>query len=196
MGEVRRSRLREFAPWRDDVSWQLNGLQGAAGVLIGLYLLFATTQATGTLAQIIGAYIAGVSIMHLAQAVWDPSGFAARPTGLLRRAVGLIGGALVLVFPWLDFLSTSDARWIISGVLVLGGVISIAGAFSDSRLRVVRWGNSLSGLVEIALGVVFFFVTDPDRPLLSWFGVAMLVAGVVLLGRAVLRSGVIDGNRR
>lgn len=196
MGEKRGSRLRELSPWRDDVSWQINGLQGAAGVVIGFYLLFATAQANGILAQIIGGYIAGVSIVHLAQAVWNPSGLAARPSGLLRRAIGLIGGAIVLFFPWIDFISNTDARWIVSGVLLVGGVITIAGAFPDSRLRTVRWGNGISGLVEIVLGVVFFVVTDFDRPLLNWLGIVMLLAGVVLLGRALIRSGVVDGNTR
>ncbi len=194
MGQKLSTRLYELAPWRDDVSWQFNGVQGVVALGIGVYLFFATTHAVGTLVQIVGAYIAGMAIMHLGLAIWDPSGLSARPTGLLRRAISLIAGAAALLFPWLGFLSTSDARFIITAALVISGVIAIVGALTDRRLREVRWGSSLSGVVEIAIGVVFFVVTDSERPLLNWLGVALLVAGLILIGRALLRSGVLDGN--
>jgi uncharacterized membrane protein HdeD (DUF308 family) len=194
MRESIRARMISIAPWRDDLSWQASAVQGAIALAIGLYFLFATTHAVGTLAQIVGGFVAAISLIHLAQAVWDPAGLAARPSGILRRIVGVAVGSALLFSPWIDAISSQDARLIATGVLILSGVITIIGAFTDSRLREIRWGSSLSGLLEIVVGIVFFIVTDYDRPLMNVLGVLMIVAGLTLIGRAILTSGVLKSD--
>lgn len=186
------TQLLNVAPWRDDVSWKVSAIQGAIALAIGMYLLFASAHAVGTLSQIVGAYLVGVSVLHLTTAVRDPASPAARPAGLLRRAVGLFGGAAALLYPWIDFLSAGDARIIVTAVLTISGAITIVGAFTDRRLAEIRWGTSLGGVLEIVIGVMFFIVTDYDRPLLNLLGATMLVAGLILLGRAIWVSGILS----
>jgi uncharacterized membrane protein HdeD (DUF308 family) len=184
--EQSRSRFLAIAPWREDVSSTVVAVQGSAAAALGLYFLFATTHAVGTLSQIVGAYLAIIGILHLGLAAWNPLNRVARPSAMLRRTIGLIAGSVAFFSPWISWVSPQDARLIVAGVLVLSGVIAIAGAQTDRRLRVTRWASSLSGLVEIGIGVGFYVVTDSERPLMNWLGVIMIVAGAVLIGRAIL----------
>ena len=186
------TQLLNVAPWRDDVSWKVSAIQGAIALAIGVYLLFASAHAVGTLSQIVGAYLVGVSVLHLATAVRDPAGPAARPAGLLRRTVGLFGGAAAVLYPWIGAVSAGDARIIVTAVLIISGAITIIGAFTDRRLAEIRWGTGLGGVVEIAIGAMFFIVTDYDRPLLNLLGITMLVAGLILVSRAVWVSGILS----
>lgn len=186
-----RERLLSVAPWREDVPWYFSAIQGAVALILGIYFLFATAHAVGTLSQIVGAYIAGVSLLAIFAAVKDPGGRVARPSVLLRRAIGLIGGAVVVLYPWIDVLSAQDARLIITGVLITTGVITIIGGFTDRVLRDIRWGTGLGGIVEIAIGIVFFIITDSDRPLMNVLGMTMIVAGLALIARAIWVSGIL-----
>ncbi len=159
-------------------------IQAAVATALGFYLLFATEHASATITQIVGAYLAGVSVLHLGAAVWQPSELSARPTMLLRRVIGLIAGVTAFLSPWLGFVSSGDGRVIIAGALVLSGLIGIYGASTDSRLVEIRWGSALYAIVEIGLGAAFYVATDPQRSLLVVLGAALLVAGIVLAGRA------------
>lgn len=190
------TQLLNVAPWRDDVSWKVSTIQVAIALGIGVYLLFASAHAIGTLSQIVGAYLMGVSVLHLTTAVRDPASPAGRPSGLLRRAVGLFGGAAAVLYPWIGVLSASDARIIVTAVLVISGAITIIGALTDRRLAEIRWGIGLGGVVEIAIGVMFFIVTDYDRPLLNLMGITMILTGLILVGRSVWVSGILESIRR
>jgi uncharacterized membrane protein HdeD (DUF308 family) len=179
-----RQYLEPYAPWRAGVSPLVVAVQGAIALGVGLYLLIATGHAAGTITQIVGAYLAVVSALPLMAALRDPADVAGRPTALLRRLVGLVGGMLAFLSPWLAFLSLQNARLILAGAFILGGLIAIYGALTDARLTETRWGVSLSGLVEIGIGVVFYIATDPDRPLLSLLGVLLILAAGALVARA------------
>jgi uncharacterized membrane protein HdeD (DUF308 family) len=191
-----RERLMSVAPWRADVPWQISAVQGVLALGLGVYFLFASGHAAGTLSQIVGAYIAGVSLLQIIAAVRDPGGLAARPSGLLRRVIGLLGGAAAMLYPWIDWLSAQDARLIVTAILIASGIITIAGAFSDRRLTEIRWGTSLGGVVEIVIGAVFFIITDYDRPLMNLMGITLLVAGLALATRAVWVSGFLKSMTR
>jgi uncharacterized membrane protein HdeD (DUF308 family) len=179
-----RQYLEPYAPWRAGVSPLVIAVQGAIALGVGLYLLIATGHAAGTITQIVGAYLAVVSAVPLIAVLRDPADVAGRPTALLRRLIGLVGGSLALLSPWLGLLSLQNARLALAGAFVLGGLIAIYGAFTDPQFREIRWGVSLSGLVDFAIGVVFYIATDPDRPLLSLLGVLLILAAGALVARA------------
>jgi uncharacterized membrane protein HdeD (DUF308 family) len=176
--------LQPYAPWRPEATAIAVAIQGAAALVLGVYLLFATEHASTTITQIVGAYLAGVSVLHLGVAIRRPSDIAARPTTLLRRVIGLVGGVIAFLSPWLDFVSTGDGRIILAGALVLSGLIGLYGAFTDARLAEIRWGTALAAGVEIVLGVVFYIATDPGRSLLGLLGAILIIAGIVLAVRA------------
>jgi uncharacterized membrane protein HdeD (DUF308 family) len=189
--ERAQKRLLSIAPWRDDLPWKVGAAQGLVALGLGTYLIFASAHAVGTLAQIVGAYIAGVSLLHVIAAVRDPGGLAARPSGLLRRTVGLLGGSAAMLHPWIDLFSAQDARLIVTGVLIFSGIITIVGVFTDHRLTEIRWGTSIGGVVEIVVGAMFFIVTDYERPLLNLMGITVVVAGIAVAARALWVSGIL-----
>jgi uncharacterized membrane protein HdeD (DUF308 family) len=176
--------LQPYAPWRPEATAIAVAIQGAIALVLGVYLLFATEHASTTITQIVGAYLAGISMLHLGVAIRRPSENAARPTTLLRRLIGLVAGVTAFLSPWLEFVSAGNGRVILAGALVVSGLIGIYGAFTDAQLAEIRWGTALAAGVEIVLGVVFYIATDPDRSLLALLGTVLIVAGGVLAVRA------------
>jgi uncharacterized membrane protein HdeD (DUF308 family) len=176
--------LQPYAPWRSEATAIAVAIQAAVALAIGVYLLFATQHASTTITQIVGGYLAGISVLHLGVAIRRPSDIAARPTALLRRLIGLVAGVIAVLSPWLGFVSSENARAILAGALVLGGLIGTYGAFTDARLAEIRWGSALAASTEIALGVVFYIATDPQRSLLGLLGAILIIAGAVLAARA------------
>jgi uncharacterized membrane protein HdeD (DUF308 family) len=176
--------LQPYAPWRPEATASAVAIQGAAALAIGIYLLFATEHASTTITQIVGAYLAGISVLHIGVAIRRPTDIAARPTTLLRRLIGVIAGVIAFLSPWLGFISSENARVMLSGALVLSGLIGVYGALTDSRLAEIRWGTALAAMVEIVLGAAFYIATDPDRSLLGFLGTVLITAGIVLAARA------------
>jgi uncharacterized membrane protein HdeD (DUF308 family) len=176
--------LQPYAPWRSEATAIAVAIQAAVALAIGVYLLFATQHASTTITQIVGAYLAGISVLHLGIAIRRPSDIGARPTALLRRLIGLVAGVIAVLSPWLGFVAPGNARVILAGALVLGGLIGIFGAFTDARLADIRWGTALAASTEVALGVAFYIATDPQRSLLGLLGTILIIAGAALAARA------------
>jgi uncharacterized membrane protein HdeD (DUF308 family) len=176
--------LQPYAPWRSEATAIAVAIQAAVALTIGIYLLFATQHASTTITQIVGAYLAGISVLHLGIAIRRPSDIGARPTALLRRLIGLVAGVIAVLSPWLGFVSPGNARVILAGALVLGGLSGIFGAFTDARLADIRWGTALAASTEVALGVAFYIATDPQRSLLGLLGTILIIAGAALAARA------------
>jgi uncharacterized membrane protein HdeD (DUF308 family) len=152
-------------------AWWLLLLVALCTLAVGVLLLVSPHRTLSTLAVILGIYLLAVG------ALWIGVGIAvreARGTGLLRGALALIAGAIVIRHPSGSIAVLALAFGIF---LMMAGVFEIVGAIEYAEGRAWR---VLEGLVGLGAGILI--VAWPEFGIYTFavvLGIALIVRGVV-----------------
>ena len=173
--------------------WWLNFIRGIAALLLGLGLLLPVEILIGTdhlhslLFQFIGIYLLVSGLMSL---IWGLSNHRRFGLWLIAAALGLIGGIIFILKPFLEgFYSVELLTTLFGIIMLLAGMLHFLGGFRLGKTYGRRWslGHEFLGLVEIAIAILLlisaFVPVQNLRIFVSFWG---LVAGVGL---------IVDGTR-
>jgi uncharacterized membrane protein HdeD (DUF308 family) len=162
--------------------WWVTVIRGVFSILLGLALVL-TQSNRAMLADFIGAYwlVSGLLTIRWAVTVRWRRGTR---VGLVAGSASVIAATLVLVRDRLHELISPRALVDVLGVAaILTGSLRLLGAFEVQRRTGRRWtlGGIALGSVEIALGLVLFFVREENER-----GYALLFAAWGLIGGSLL----------
>ena len=167
------------------LNWLAAIIIGAAAVIFGIYLLVAPADATALIVAIISIVLLLASLIHMLIGFRrDVNELAAR-MALFTGGVGISVGAIVALDVFYDYLDSGAARAILAGGLIVYGVLGLVGlVFSREQGLVLR--TIVACLVALAFAALLLLNVRDQRLHAAWFGIALVVAGLILIGLGYL----------
>lgn len=153
--------------------------RGVLGIAFGVVVMVSPVASGLAFVTLWGFWVLVDAVAALVQAV-KPDTTGRIWFGLLG-GLGLVAAVLAIVTPAMTAVA---ATWAIGVWLAFRGGVELFGAFG-ATVDTSRWLLVLSGGVSVLLGVLL--AANPGRSaiaLASWFGVALLLWGVIHLGLA------------
>lgn len=157
-------------------SWWVFLLYGLLGILFGVALLAWPTYSVRALVMAFGVLSLADGVVSLASAIRRE---LALPRWLLVAYAVVSGGFGLVALLWPVQLATA-MLWVLALWLVLAGIARIVFAIQVRKLIHGEWLLVLSGVLALALGILF--LARPDLGLVAvaaWIGIGALLYGAL-----------------
>lgn len=172
------------APWRGDIAWWVVAIQGAIGLVLGLWLLLNQGAGEPVLA-VVGLLVLGIASMWAWSAMRSDLPQVVLGWRGLRAGAGLLAGLLVVLDFVVDFLTVPAALVVLSIGLVVVGLIGIAEWIVGRDEMRWRWPTLTGPVVAASFGLILLLSRLQTAPIfLQVIAATALVLGVLLLVRA------------
>jgi uncharacterized membrane protein HdeD (DUF308 family) len=168
-------------------NWWAVLLRGIAGILFGIFTVFAPGISLAALVLVFGAYAFVDGVFGVVSAI---RGRRALEHWWMLLIVGLMGIATgVIAFGWPGITALALLYLIAAWALVIG-VFEIVAAIRLRKVITGEWLLALGGIASVALGILLILYPGPGAlVMILWIGAYALVAGVLLVALAFrLRS--------
>ena len=174
-------------------NWWAVALRGAVAILFGIVAFLLPEATLTSLVLLFAAYLLVDGVLGVAAGLRATSRRERWGTLVLEGCVGILAGAVALLWPTLTVLAfvLLAAAWaVLSGALMVLAAFRLTGAHG-------RWLLGLGGLVSVAWGVLLFAAPAAGAVVLAWWlGAYALLFGVVLLALAFRLRGIARSYRR
>jgi uncharacterized membrane protein HdeD (DUF308 family) len=159
-------------------NWWTVLLRGILTILFGLMAFMMPGVTLLTLAMLYGAY----ALVDGMLSIWF--GANSRTWGLvLFGLVGIAVGIFTLYYPW---QTTVALLFMIGFWAIVRGISEIVSAIRLRHEISNEWSMGLSGLVSIALGILFFARVGTGALAVAWLiGTYALISGILLVKLAL-----------
>ena len=161
-------------------NWWALVVRGVLAILFGLATFAWPALTLGVLVIFYGAYALVDGAMAIAAALLG------RPAGipwwalLVEGVFGIAVGVIAFAWPGITLLVL---LWVMAARAIVGGVFEFVAALRLRKEIQGEWVLALSGILSVALGVLFFARPIAGLLTLAWvIGVYALVFGVLLVG--------------
>ena len=176
MKQELKNSMEQVKPWSKRAPWWVLLVEGILAIGLGIYALVAPQQAQGLVLLGIALVLAVNGLL----AVF--SGLRGRQQGnlsLIRGAIGLAVGLIVILMPVLNFGTALTAAWILAIGLILAGVMALLAIFMEAKAA--RWGNLIIGLLFGVLGSVIVYNITTGADIVQVAAWVLLAFGLLLL---------------
>jgi len=188
MGEAR-SFVRRGNPFRPDTTWQVVLIQGLLALGIGLYALLAEESARHTIVLLIGLFLL-LNGLHLAWEALTDRGHGGDDMDryrLMRAAIGIVTGLIVVIDRFQDFMSLDSAR-VVAGIGLIGiGIVTLIGILATREALGWRIAALGSAALLAAWGVVVLYQASNDSNASEFIGWGAIAIGVAMIAIAGYR---------
>lgn len=158
-------------------NWWAFLVRGALAILFGIAALVWPEITLTVLVLLFGAFAIVDGIVVIVAAFRDRRGI--NWALLLWGAVGVLIGIVALVWPEITAVALV---WVIAAWAVVTGAIAIWSAIALRREIENEWLLGLSGLLSVAIGILFFVNPGAGALSLVWLiGIYAIVLGVLLV---------------
>jgi uncharacterized membrane protein HdeD (DUF308 family) len=170
-------RLTRDAAERLARNWSMVLFSGALLIVSGV-LIFSIDWTVRSLATFVGALF----IFHgLIEAATVGVGDRARTAGVITGVLSALAGVAIVVWPAPGLVAVAI---FLGAWLIVVGTISMSGAFAARRMLPSWWLLLITGILEVALGVLA--LADPGATLAALITVGGIWAVAVGVSRVVL----------
>ncbi len=163
------------------INWVMAFVAGAIAIGFGIYLLTNPGNATALIVGIVSFALLLGSLIHLLQGLRRHANEFAARAAILSGGVGVTVGSIVTLDLFYDYLDDQAARVILASGLIVYGVLGLAGMLVQ-RVE----GTVVRTIVTCAFALIFavllLYYSQDDQLNTRWFGLALIVTGVLLLG--------------
>jgi uncharacterized membrane protein HdeD (DUF308 family) len=151
-----------YAPWSQDVPWYWIAIEGAIGVLLGLYFVFSSDAAASTVRYLVAAVLIGASAVDIlvgfrnarsTQPVLSPL----TPYWLVRGGAGLALGMMALLAEHSEDISDADARKLIGYGLLVWGLVGVVGNLDARFTAHAPWVGIIGNALALLVGAVLLY---------------------------------------
>jgi len=188
-----RSFVHRGNPFRSDTTWRVVLIQGLLALGIGLYALLAEESARHTIVLLIGLFLL-LNGLHLAWEALTDSGNGGDDMDryrLVRAAIGIVTGLIVVIDRFQDFISLDAAR-VVAGIGLIGmGIVTLIGIVATREAlgwRIAALGSAV--LLAAWGGVVLYQASNESgaSEFIGWGAIAIGVAMIAIAGYRRQRS--------
>ena len=173
--------MADHAVVEQGINWVMAFVIGVVAIGFGIYLLTDPGNATALIVGIVSFALLLGSLIHLLQGLRRHANEFAARAAILSGGVGVTVGAIVTLDLFYDYLNNPAARVILASGLIVYGVLGLAGMVVQ-RVQ----GTVLRTIVTCAFALGFaallLYYSQDDELNTSWFAVALVVTGILLLG--------------
>jgi drug/metabolite transporter (DMT)-like permease len=171
----------------------LVGLEGGAGLTIGIFLVAAPDTAASTIRWLLGFLLLGVSLsdtLNGFRTSRDPMMTnAMTPYLLVRGGAGLMLAVVFLLATRSEYLSDADARYLLGVGMIGYAIIGLIG-YGESLVKgQMNWSGILGNLLFMLMGTVLVYNGRNDgnqedqMQLLGW---SAIVGGFLIMAYAIV----------
>lgn len=176
----------QIKPWRRATAWWVLLIEGIVGAGLGVALLLWPAEAQGWTLLFLAIVLATQGLLTLFGLL---RGKRQGNFALIRGAISLIIGMVVILMPIFGFGDRLTAAWLLAIGLLAAGVLAIMAPFFEAHAS--KRGDLLMAIFLLVLGglLVYNVVTSVDvLQILAWtliaFGVALIGFGILARSRA------------
>lgn len=176
MKQELKNSMEQVKPWSRRTPWWVLLVEGILAIGLGIYALVAPQQAQGLVLFGIALVLAVNGLI----AVFG--GLRGRRRGnlsLIRGAIGLVVGLIVILMPVFKFGTALTAAWILAIGLILAGVMALLAIFMESKAA--RWGNLIIGVLFLVLGSVIVYNVTTGADIVQVAAWVLVAFGLLLL---------------
>jgi uncharacterized membrane protein HdeD (DUF308 family) len=160
-------------------NWRVLALRGLVALLFGLVVLFWPGLIFAGLSLLFGLYALVDGAIILVPATRSSDRGARRRLPLAEGAVGVISGAVALLWPG---MTVGGLLYVIVGWALLTGVLRVLTAMVSANEAEDRWMMAGSGALSVLLGAILAVLAGADLPSIAPFvAVFALVGGLALI---------------
>lgn len=174
-------------------------IRGLFAISLGLALLIQPDRSRPTLVNFMGMYWLMSGILSIR---WGVRGQRPRRLSVLAGVVGVLAGIAALTRnAGLGLLSEIAIIYLLGSVILLTGVLHMAGGFrtGEDRARQWSWGSFLLGLFEVVLGAMLLIAPLERGPAIylaasvwAFLGGGMLIGDALRVRAQALRASQAD----
>jgi uncharacterized membrane protein HdeD (DUF308 family) len=180
MEEIAKDVARQTAPWRDDQSWWVVGIEGIVALLVGIYVVADPVRASDLVRILIALVLLVVSIGQIVDG-FRLRTLATSPWSTLRGGVGAAVALLTLYSGWSDAIAPAGARQMLALGLLAYGIIGIVSLIFTLRATGFKLAALIVDVLTIVLGLLLLSADADDTSGAQLLGGAAIIGGVALL---------------
>lgn len=176
----------QIKPWRRATAWWVLLIEGIVGAGLGAVLLLWPAEAQGWTLLFLAIVLATQGLLTLFGLL---RGKRQGNFALIRGAISLIVGMVVILMPIFGFGDRLTVAWLLAIGLLAAGVLAIMAPFFEAHAS--KRGDLLMAIFLLVLGglLVYNVVMGVDvLQILAWtliaFGVALIGFGILARSRA------------
>jgi uncharacterized membrane protein HdeD (DUF308 family) len=176
----------QIKPWRRATAWWVLLIEGIVGAGLGAALLLWPAEAQGWTLLFLAIVLATQGLLTLFGLL---RGKRQGNFALIRGAISLLVGMIVILMPLFGFGDRLAAAWLLAIGLLAAGVLAIIAPFFEAHAS--KRGDLLMAIFLLVLGglLVYNIVTGVDvLQILAWtliaFGMALIGFGVLARSKA------------
>jgi uncharacterized membrane protein HdeD (DUF308 family) len=163
-------------------------VEGVFALGAGALLLIWTQESGRVLLWVVGGFLLLNSALWVYAGLRPPAASGETPPPspikLVRGGIGLIVGLLVVIQPFIEYITAEAALIVLALGLIIVGLLGVYEAFV---IRTEGRGSAvLIAALTLALGALLIVATVTDITVIRWIGYAALTFGVLLVGYGVL----------
>jgi uncharacterized membrane protein HdeD (DUF308 family) len=178
----------EYKPWRKDLPWYWVGLQGAIALAIGIYFVATPDAASSTIRALLAILLIVSSVSDILNGFRDYANkledLPMTPYFLVRGGAGVAVGLLFFLSARSDYLTETDARYILGYGLIAYAAIGLVGAIMAMVKGQMHWMAVATNLLYLLLGAVLIYnnqeSVEAERAV-RFLGWAAIIGGAILL---------------
>lgn len=173
--------MAERAVFEQGINWVMAFAIGVVAFGFGIFFLFDPGNATTLIAGLISFALLIGSLIHLLQGLRRHANEFAARAALLSGGVGVTVGAIVSLDLFYDYLTDPASRVILAAGLIVYGILGLAGMIVE-RVEGTVVRTIVTCAFALAFAALLLYNSQDDQLNARWFGVALLVTGMLLLG--------------
>lgn len=167
-------------------AWIWTILRGLIALILGVYLLIgANSSAPLLVGYALAGYLTISGAMQTFSSIFNRNAPGSK-TDRIRGLVGLIGGGILLLLAYFNFLSPSAAYTLLAILLIAYGALGLFEVLFDRGAKTFSWMPLLVNALLVALGVLSFVFRARELNLLTWAGGILALIGLVIIGYGYL----------
>ncbi len=157
--------------------WWLPLIRGIVAVLLGLAMIFTTSQASSALAHYFGMFwmVTGGTSLY-----WGLRGARATRLWLIAGLIAIVGGGILFFNEWISSSTVLELTTNVFAVFaIFTGILHIGGGYRI-RQKVGRkwaWGDLFLGLLQIMMGILMLGMPNSISPLILISAIAWAFLG-------------------
>ncbi len=157
--------------------WWLPLIRGIVAVLLGLAMIFTTSQASSALARYFGMFwmVTGGTSLY-----WGLRGARATRLWLIAGLIAIVGGGILFFNEWISSSTVLELTTNVFAVFaIFTGILHIGGGYRI-RQKVGRkwaWGDLFLGLLQIMMGILMLGMPNSISPLILISAIAWAFLG-------------------
>lgn len=180
----------QIKPWRRTTAWWVLLIEGVVGAGLGAALLLWPAEAQGWTLLFLAIVLATQGLLTLFSLL---RGKRRGNFALVRGAISLIVGMVVILMPIFGFGDRLTAAWLLAIGLLAAGVLAIVAPFFEGRASSKR-GDLLMAIFLLVLGGLLVYNVVTGVAVLQILAWTLIAFGVALVGFGILARSKADAG--